>query len=347
MSGPKDKPEQLDAETVSVFVRLSSDEATDADMAALEAWANEKPEKLDELEHLSNVWDQAADMDVDRSLFFSEEDTTSHSLWQQVTRFFRTPWMMPATGLAAAAVVVAAVSIMLGTPPSSENPSFVTVRGVTQTVNLADGSTVYLNGLSRLEVNFSETERRVDLLEGEAYFDVSHDVERAFVVTVAGAEVQAIGTAFDIDAGSQALTVTVTDGTVGITVGTAYGQYGAGTKVRIPAGSEGLEDFVVTKLVLENYEDAVSWRDGVLTFAGEPLSVALERINRQSSKRIVLGDPSLANLQIFGSFSQDNLAGFLSALETLYRIRVVESHHRIALFATQQTELKQSVPGDT
>lgn len=332
MGKPINKQDGMDKEVVAMFARLSADEATDADLRALADWAEVAPEKLDELELLSDVWEQAGSLDVDQSLFL-EEDAAQGFDWRgAIADFFREHWIRPAGMVAAAALVMVAVSLSVFQAPITERQSYATVRGAMKTVSLTDGSTVHINGLSRLEVNFGETERRIDLLEGEAYFEVSPDTERPFVVSVSGAEVRALGTAFDIDTGTEALTVIVTEGVVGVTVADIYSRFEAGTKVRIPWDAEAASDFTITKLILPNLEKAITWRDGVLTFTGEPLSVALERINRQSTKRIVLGDQSLASLQIFGSFSHDNLGSFLDALQTLYQIRVVEIDHRITLY---------------
>jgi transmembrane sensor len=62
---------------------------------------------------------------------------------------------------------------------------------------LEDGSTVELNVGAQVEVFFTENERRVKLTAGEAHFSVTKNPERPFIVDVKGAEVRAIGTAFD------------------------------------------------------------------------------------------------------------------------------------------------------
>lgn len=343
MAGFFKKKAAVDQDAVSLFVRTNSDTATEGNIEALADWAENAPEKLDDFELLSEAWDLTGELEPDPSLFL-DEGADREPWWLAFQNFFLESWVRP-VGAVAAILMMAVMGFLTLQDAPAPNPSYATVRGVTKTVQLADGSAVYLNGLSRLEVNFSDDERRIDMLEGEVYFDVSSDKKRAFVVAVADAEVRALGTAFDIDAGADALTVIVTEGTVGISRGTAYGRYSAGSKIVIPNDAIGVEDFMITKLVLTDFEQAVTWRQGVLNFTGESLSVALERINRQSEKRIVLGDPSLGSLQIFGSFRQDNVQGFLTALQTLYGVRVVESHHRIALYPARAEKAKNEDGG--
>ena len=325
------KKEAVDRDAVSLFVRMSAEEASEADMQELLEWAEDAPEKLDAVEALSEIWEQAGELRPDKTLFFEDDGQTSVRWWQQVWEFFRQDWR-PVAGVALVAALVMMVVTTTVFQSADIRPSFATVRGKTQDIQLADGSKVYLNGLSRIEVNYSDETRRIEMLEGEVYFKVAHDTARPFVVSVADAEVRAVGTAFDIDAGAQAMTVIVTEGIVSIKRGNVSDQFSAGTKVVIPAQARTVRDYVVTKLVHSDFEAAVSWREGVLNFSGDRLSVALERINRQSSKRIVLGDPALGDLQIFGSFQQDNVTSFLNALAALYGVRIEESDHRITLY---------------
>lgn len=325
------KKKELNEDAVALFARLNADEASSAELDELISWAEKEPEKLDDLELLAEVWDETGTVQPDRSIFF-EEETVAASDNTGWFDFDWSAWRYPAAVAAMLMVaVIGVVNLNMSTAPV-EPVSYATVRGDTQELQLADGSDVFMNGLSRLEVNYSEEERRITLLEGEAYFKVAHNKERAFIVTVAGAEVQAIGTAFDIEKSSEGTLVTVTEGTVAITMGDTSERYTAGTKILISADSLNGAEFTATNFIMPDFEDAVTWRRGVLNFAGEPLSLVVERINRQSGKRIAIADPAIAELKIFGSFRQNNVKSFIDAIEELYPIRVRESHYRIALY---------------
>lgn len=85
---------------------------------------------------------------------------------------------------------------------------------------LEDGSTVYLNGAStiRYPSHFSNTIRKVTLVEGEAYFDIRHDAKKPFIVHANGVDVRVLGTAFNIRAYDtfDDIKVTVTRGKVAV-----------------------------------------------------------------------------------------------------------------------------------
>jgi transmembrane sensor len=95
-------------------------------------------------------------------------------------------------------------------------PSFSTDIGERRSITLADGSTVDLNARSRLRIEFSKKERRVELVEGQALFQVSKDKSRPFIVSSGDATVRAVGTQFDVYRKATGTTVTVLEGRVAV-----------------------------------------------------------------------------------------------------------------------------------
>jgi transmembrane sensor len=93
-------------------------------------------------------------------------------------------------------------------------PEFTTDIGEHRSLALADGSTVDLNARSKVLVEFSASERRVELLEGQALFQVAKDKSRPFIVKSGDATVRAVGTQFDVDRKNTGTTVTVIEGRV-------------------------------------------------------------------------------------------------------------------------------------
>src|SRR5690242_2232065 len=75
---------------------------------------------------------------------------------------------------------------------------FVTGKGETKVVALKDGSVVTLNTASEIQVNYSEALRSVELIQGEALFDVAKNKSRPFVVSAGDTNVRAVGTSFTV-----------------------------------------------------------------------------------------------------------------------------------------------------
>ncbi|WPV66043.1 FecR family protein [Chitinophaga sp. LS1] len=95
---------------------------------------------------------------------------------------------------------------------TKEMPTYntlITPKGGEYKLVLGDGTVVWLNAASsiRFPNRFSGNQREVQLT-GEAYFEVTHDPKRPFIVAVNGTEVQVLGTAFDIRAYQPAITYT-------------------------------------------------------------------------------------------------------------------------------------------
>ena len=93
-------------------------------------------------------------------------------------------------------------------------------RGGEYALQLADGSRVWLNAETRLRypVAFAGTERRVELT-GEAYFEVSKDATRPFIVRANGVDVRVLGTSFNVAAYGAEVVTTLVEGRVAVEAG--------------------------------------------------------------------------------------------------------------------------------
>jgi transmembrane sensor len=107
-------------------------------------------------------------------------------------------------------------------------PLYSTDTGERRSITLADGSTVDLNARSKLRVEFSKNERRVELLDGQALFQVAKDKNRPFIVASGEATVRAVGTQFDVYRKDSGTTVTVLEGRVAV-YSTAHGGSSSGS----------------------------------------------------------------------------------------------------------------------
>lgn len=97
----------------------------------------------------------------------------------------------------------------------TEYNTLVVPKGHFYKLNLEDGTQVWVNANSQLKfpAKFDKSERRV-VLEGEAYFEVSHDIKRPFYVESRGNEVKVLGTHFNINAYSTNVRTTLSSGRV-------------------------------------------------------------------------------------------------------------------------------------
>jgi transmembrane sensor len=118
--------------------------------------------------------------------------------------------------LAAAACMFVATLAVAFWWQSRHYPRYSTDVGERRSLTLADGSTVDLDARSSIRVEFSSAERRVELLDGQALFQVAKNKQRPFIVRSGDAMVRAVGTEFSVDRRSSGTTITVLEGRVAV-----------------------------------------------------------------------------------------------------------------------------------
>lgn len=229
------------------------------------------------------------------------------------------PWLA-ATGLAAAA----AVFVLWPGRAHTQSAVIATAVAQRQTLTLADGTRAELNAQTSLQIELGATERRVRLAGGEAFFTVTKDPARPFIVETPAGAVRVTGTVFNVRAEpASALEVLVVEGSVQVRPGGPVA--GApNTPVQLHAGdwlSAGPGAVTVRALSATEVDDALAWRRGQIVFAGVPLNAALARFARYHGRGIVAA-PGIAGLAVGGRYSLDDLDGFLSALEAVLPVRV-------------------------
>ena len=235
-------------------------------------------------------------------------------------RGWRLGWL--AAGVAAAAAIVGLAFALW--PARTQAERIATAVAQRQSLTLVDGTRVELNAQTSLQIEIGPVERRVRLANGEAFFTVTKDKNRPFIVETPSGSVRVTGTVFDVRAETtSSLDVFVVEGSVQVRPEeNAPGQPGAPIALR--AGdklSNGSNGFTVTALSAGAIDDAVAWRQGQVVFRGVPLSVALARFAHYHGRGIS-ADPAVANLSVGGRYSLDDLDGFLSALESFHPVRV-------------------------
>jgi len=187
--------------------------------------------------------------------------------------------------------------------------TYTTLTGEQRTVTLTDGSTIELNARSRVTVRFSEHERDIELVEGQAIFGVAHDATRPFIVTSNDTRVRAVGTRFDVDRKHTEIVVTVLEGKVSVAQGDkravvdGRATEGAGALVLLASGQQAVTQKDQRAVVRQvDTAKVTAWREGLLVFDDVDLSEVVEEFNRHNYKSLVINDPQLRELKISGVF---------------------------------------------
>ncbi len=195
--------------------------------------------------------------------------------------------------------------------------SYSTRTGETRVVTFEEGSVAYLN--TRTEVRWigDEHDRRVELVKGEAIFDVVHDDNRPFRVMLGESEIQVLGTRFNVYRKANGeVAITVVEGTVqvrGYSSGADHSDW-----VRILHADQKME-YRSIGLMQEPHAtvalNSVKWRTGFLQFEGTPLSEVVEELSRYTDQPIRILDPSIVGVRVGGSLSTRDVRGALEHLK--------------------------------
>lgn len=234
-------------------------------------------------------------------------------------------------GFATMAVACIATVLVLHSPlepPTIEVEPIKTEIAEVRAITLPDGSLVTLGAASQIDVAFTETERRLTLKEGEAFFEVESDEDRPFVVAAGNTLVRVLGTKFDVSLGTDAIDVAVSEGRVEVIRPDAQGEIIdeddikhvliAGQKVSSPNRGQ------VRPVSPVETEDVASWRRGELQWADTALKDIVADLNRYSEHQIILGAPHLGELEYTLGVQADEIDEAVSLIAVSLDLKVID-----------------------
>jgi transmembrane sensor len=203
-------------------------------------------------------------------------------------------------------------------------------------VVLPDHSVVELNTHSEIRFDFNPTERRVELVRGEAFFVVAKDPGRPFVVVTDVATARAVGTRFSVYRRPAGTLVTVAEGKVLVRDLSGIRQSSASTGVSavevVPgeqAEAQPGKPVVMHQAALQR---SLAWREHRLIFAGEPLANVVEEFNRYNVTVLTITEPRLRDQRISGVFDAndpESLIDFLVKVDHIPMSRAIRGQVRI------------------
>lgn len=188
-------------------------------------------------------------------------------------------------------------------------------KGQKLTVFLSDGSKVKLNAESKITYQKPfESHQRLVILEGEAFFEVTPDVEKPFVVQSGELEIRVLGTSFNINAYPELskISVAVKTGLVSVMNFTDKGTTDKESLKINPAEmvtySKAQEEFKISDY---NPEEVLSWSDGVLFFENATMEEFVRKIERWYGIDIVIKRKQPVVKGITGIFKDQTLEEIL------------------------------------
>ncbi|MEX2640911.1 MAG: FecR domain-containing protein [Balneolales bacterium] len=203
-----------------------------------------------------------------------------------------------------------------GSQPTDETVKRVvySTENEQKVLTLSDGSRIRLNKNSSLEMaeNFESNERAVSL-DGEAFFEITHNPDRPFKVHTGSAAIRVLGTSFSVKTNTRQndVFVSVADGSVSL----ASMKVGSESEV-LEKGFLGIlkaetQEITLEKTDINNY---MSWMNGRIIFDQTPFAQVAKQLERIYNIECTIKDNALLDMKLTTNFSELSLDNVLKVI---------------------------------
>ena len=195
-----------------------------------------------------------------------------------------------------------------------------TAQAEQRELSLPDGSVVILNRNSSLNVEYSPHERALELVQGEAFFQVAPQGDHRFVVKTANTEVRVIGTAFNVRRAPSTIYVSVREGVVNVNSSsddqnhTTTLKAGDALRINIDTGRQ--------RSSPSTSDRAGAWQTGQLIFKRTPLHEVIDELQVYMEQPITLLGTDIRQYPVSGFANTAHPSDFLDALAQLLPVQV-------------------------
>lgn len=310
-----------------LLVSYLLNEASNDARITVEEWIIDTPENRRYFDHFKLIWETSV-----------ENVTTAHVdeniAWQRFQQRIAEPerkgvirslWRFRVAATLIACVALAAISYVVWQNTSAKH---VLVAAGEAAVNqeLPDGSTITLNKHSSIEYNskFRGNQRRV-ALHGEAFFRVTPDKKKPFVVEVKSIKVTVVGTSFNIRETDSSTDVTVESGIVKVESGGRQVMLHPGERIVVNKRSEPLQVRKAGDRLYNYYATKEFVCDDT------PLWKLVQTLNEAYNAHIEIADPEVAQLPLTTTFHNEPLDNIVRIISETFNLTIERNGDRIIL----------------
>ncbi len=303
------------------FARLQGEDATGDDWRAFEGWLA-APGHAAAYEAVEALWLALEDDAPEIQAALDARAVSAPRRIRSIGRAARGPtrrvWMAMG-GALAASLVVGVFAAANWSTPADPTQTYRTAAGEVRDIALADGTRIKLNGGSSLSVRLGKQARQVEMADAEATFDVAHDPQRPFLITVGDRQVRVVGTEFNISHHAGQTALTVRRGIVEVrpveNIGAPPTRLVIGQQLRHRDG-----DPQSTVGAVEP-DNAFAWTQGQLVYRDAPLSEVAADLSRRFSRPVRTADAATGAVRFTGVLVIDNEDAVLRRLEAFAPVK--------------------------
>ena len=315
-------------EYYGLIIKFFAGEITDSELIRLKSWLELDPENRRIFDEENELWQEA-------SIQTKFENYKNDSVWLSISsklglgksrvksvtllrnNYFR---ILIAAACIACLLAIGGISLWFVSRNSfhqmiAGSTIVETKEGEKARIILSDSSEVILNSDSRVQYvgNYNLADRRVKL-SGEAFFDISTNPEKPFVVQLDHMSISATGTRFNVFSfkNENRVETTLEEGAIRVSV---KGK----EPINVRSGQQ-VVYFVNTGAVLVldvNTDTYTSWKENMLRFNDTPLEEALRRIGRKYNVTFEVTNRDLLELKYTATFIDESVEEVMQMLKTV------------------------------
>ncbi len=286
-------------QAIAWFSRLQSESVSAEEKMQFLKWKGQSLLHKNVYDEISLFWD-----DPEFNQVLAEATLSKELNKGKKTASYRSYWL---SGAMAACL---ALFVVIFDPLTHIQADYQTAIGEQQSINLSDGSSVMLNTNSALAIDFTDTERRVRLLKGEAYFAVNSDKNKPFVIDSGETVTRVLGTKFIVKNNPAGDRITVVEGLVKVS-SLEYGEFvHLHPKQQVINSGSGLK-----KVVSINIKMETAWLSNRLVFKNQALSEVVSELENYLPGIVFITDSQLKQYKINARLDISNPETALKALQ--------------------------------
>lgn len=318
---------------IELIGKYLSWEASQVEIILLENWVQESPENKSIYQQYRKTWQLAQLPKLEKQINVNSEwgKLQSKINQQSSSKIIEFPkkknkWIY---NIAASILLIFSVGTIYYFMQYSNKQ--IQTQQNTLAFYFSDSTKVTINQNSQIKYSkqYNKKERRVQLA-GDAFFEVTPNKTKAFIVETQNIEIRVLGTAFYVNSrkGSDEIEVIVEHGKVSVTGPLQE-------EIILTKGEKAIFKKEEKSLVKEINSDPnyLAWESKVLHFNNTKLSKVIEDINKAYHTELFISDSSIQKLQLTATYKEKSLKSVLKLLSETLDLKITKKKNKIKITA--------------
>lgn len=315
------------------LMRYLTGEATHEEIQQVEQWTQRSEENRKYLDRLETVWLEADQLpyrpvDVDYSKAWKNLsrriDDYEFESSAEGSKILRPGKRIYKIAGAIAAIFIIAFGLYQLVLKSPQLQITLASAGQVVEDTLPDGSRVILNKQSELTYQENKgNNQRIVLLKGEAFFEVTHNPRKPFIVGAGNAHARVVGTSFNVSAyEGREVEVLVTEGKVKLS-----GSYPDETDTSFVILEKGMKgrlgiDKKKPQIVEQKHPDELFWLHHRLVFDETTLKLVFEILEKHYDISINVKNDTILAYKLTTIFTEESIDNILRVIESTFKLDI-------------------------